>query len=128
VNFLLDTHVALWAIADSPKLSKKARDMIESPRSSIWISAASVWEISIKHSLGRGDIPVSGQDALRYFRGSGYRFLPVDPEHAAAVEDLPTHHHDPFDRILIAQALIEPMRLLTHDSMMARYSDTVIEV
>lgn len=128
MNFLLDTHVALWAIADSPKLSKKARDMIESPRSSIWISAASVWEISIKHSLGRGDIPVSGQDALRYFRGSGYRFLPVDPEHAAAVEDLPTHHHDPFDRILIAQALIEPMRLLTHDSMMARYSDTVIEV
>ncbi len=128
MNFLLDTHVALWAIADSPKLSKKARDMIESPRSSIWISAASVWEISIKHSLGRGDIPVSGQDALRYFRASGYRFLPVDPEHAAAVEDLPTHHHDPFDRILIAQALTEPMRLLTHDSMMARYSDTVIEV
>ena len=73
-------------------------------------------------------MPVAGQDALRYFRASGYRFLAVDPEHAAAVEDLPTHHHDPFDRILIVQAVTEPMRLLTHDSMMARYSDTVIEV
>ncbi|MES2772464.1 MAG: type II toxin-antitoxin system VapC family toxin, partial [Pseudomonadota bacterium] len=88
MNLLLDTHVALWAITDNPKLSKKAREMIESPKSSVWISAATVWEIAIKHSLGRGDMPVSSQDALRYFRDSGYRFLPVEPEHAAAVEDL----------------------------------------
>lgn len=128
MNLLLDTHVALWAITDSPKLPKKAREMIESPRTSIWISAATIWEIAIKHSLGRGDMPVSSQDALRYFQESGYRFLPIEPEHAAAVEDLAAHHADPFDRILVAQAIIEPMRLMTHDPIVARYSDTVIEV
>jgi PIN domain nuclease of toxin-antitoxin system len=128
LNLLLDTHVALWAITDSPKLPRKARELIESPKSSIWISAATVWEIAIKHSLGRGDMPVSSQDALRYFLESGYRFLPVEPEHAAAVEDLPDHHADPFDRILVAQAITEPMRLITHDPVVARYSDTIIEV
>jgi PIN domain nuclease of toxin-antitoxin system len=128
LNLLLDTHVALWAITDSPKLPKKAREMIESPKSSVWISAATVWEIAIKHSLGRGDMPVSSQDALRYFRESGYRFLSVEPEHAAAVEDLAAHHADPFDRILVAQALTEPMRLITHDPMVARYSDTIIKI
>lgn len=128
MNLLLDTHVALWAITDSPKLPKKAREMIESPKSSVWISAATVWEVAIKRSLGRGDMPVSSQDALRYFRESGYRFLPVEPEHAAAVEELPAHHADPFDRILVAQALVEPMRLITHDPMVARYSDTIIEI
>lgn len=73
-------------------------------------------------------MPVSGQDALRYFRESGYRFLPIESEHAASVEDLPAHHADPFDRILVAQALVEPMRLITHDPMVARYSDTIIEI
>lgn len=128
MNFLLDTHVALWAITDSPRLPKAAREMIESPKSSVWISAATVWEIAIKHSLGRGDMPVASEDALRYFRESGYLFLPVEPEHAVAVEGLPTHHADPFDRILIAQALVEPMRLITHDPMVARYSNTIIEI
>lgn len=128
MNLLLDTHVALWAITDSPKLSKKAREIIESPKSSVWISAATIWEIAIKHSLGRGDMPVSSQDALRYFRESGYRFLPVEPEHAAAVEELPAHHADPFDRILVAQALVEPMRMMTHDPLVARYSDTIFEI
>ncbi|ACH82830.1 MULTISPECIES: type II toxin-antitoxin system VapC family toxin [Acidithiobacillus] len=124
---MLDTHVALWAITDSPRLSKKAREMIELPKSSIWISAATIWEIAIKRSLGRGDMPVSSQEAMRYFGESGYRFLPIEPEHAAAVEDLPAHHADPFDRILVAQALVEPMRLITHDAMVACYSDTIIK-
>lgn len=128
MNILLDTHVALWAITDSPKLSKRTRELIESPKTSVWISAATVWEIAIKHSLGRGDMPVSSQDALRYFRQSGYRFLPVEPEHAAAIEDLAAHHADPFDRILVAQALTEPMRLITHDPVVARYSDTIIAI
>jgi len=128
LNLLLDTHVALWAIADSPKLPKGARDMIESPKSTVWISAATIWEIAIKYSLGRGDMPVSSQEALRYFRDSGYRFLSVEPEHAAAVEDLAAHHADPFDRILVAQALVEPMRLMTHDQMVALYSDTIIKI
>jgi PIN domain nuclease of toxin-antitoxin system len=128
VNLLLDTHVALWAIVDSPKLTEKARELIQSPKTAVWISAASVWEIAIKHALARGDMPVASQDAVRYFRESGYRFLAVEAEHAVAVEGLPAHHNDPFDRILVAQALIEPMRLMTHDALVARYSDTIIKV
>lgn len=128
MNLLLDTHVALWAIIDSPKLSTRARHLIESPRSALWISTASVWEIAIKHGLGRGDMPVAGHEAVRYFLQAGYRFLPVEAEHAVAVEELPSHHHDPFDRILVAQALVEPMRLVTHEPAVARYSDTIIEV
>lgn len=128
MNLLLDTHIALWAITDSPRLSPQARDLIQAARTTVWISTASVWEIAIKHALGRGDMPVSGKDAVRYFRESGYLFLPIDVDHALAVESLPAHHQDPFDRILIAQALIEPMRLLTHDPVVARYSDTIIEI
>jgi len=82
----------------------------------------------MKHALGRGDMPISGRDAVRFFRESGYRFLTIEAEHAMAVEELPPHHQDPFDRILVAQALIEPMRLVTHDQMVARYSDTIIEI
>lgn len=128
MNLLLDTQVALWAITDNPKLSQKARDLIQSPKTSVWVSVANIWEIAIKHALGRGDMPVSSQDALRYFQESDYRLLPVEAEHAVAVEELPIHHQDPFDRILVAQALVEPMRLMTHDSLVALYSDTIIKV
>lgn len=128
MNLLLDTHVALWAITDSPRLPTKARDVLVSPKTTIWVSAASIWEIAIKHALGRGDMPVSAQDALRYFQDSGYRMLSIEPEHAAAVAELPAHHADPFDRILVAQALVEPMRLMTHDTLVARYSDTIIAI
>jgi PIN domain nuclease of toxin-antitoxin system len=128
LNFLLDTHVALWAITDSPRLSARARELILAPRGVLWISAATVWEIAIKHSLGRGDMPVSGTDAVGYFRAAGYQFIAIEPEHAVAVEALPPHHQDPFDRLLVAQALTEPMRLLTHDATLARYSDTIVLV
>lgn len=128
MNLLLDTHVALWAITDSPRLPASARGLIASPRNTVWVSAASLWEIAIKHSLGRGDMPVSGEEALGYFRASGYRILPVEAEHAVAVAALPPHHQDPFDRLLVAQALAEPMRLMSHDAHIARYSDTVIAV
>lgn len=128
MNVLLDTHVALWAITDSPKLPQKARDLIQSPKTNVWISTASVWEIAIKHSLGRGDMPVSSQDAVHYFRESGYRFLAIEPEHAVAVEELAPHHQDPFDRILVAQALAEPMRLIARDPLVALYSDTIIKI
>ena len=128
MNLLLDTHVALWAITDNPKLPQKARELIQSPKTTVWISAASVWEIAIKHALGRGDMPVSSQDAVRYFSESGYNFLAVEAEHAVAIEGLATHHQDPFDRIIVAQAIFEPMRLITHDSMVALYSDTIIKI
>ncbi|HLA34000.1 MAG TPA: type II toxin-antitoxin system VapC family toxin [Rhodocyclaceae bacterium] len=128
MNLLLDTHVALWAITGHAKLTPAARELIETPRNTIWVSAVSLWEIAIKHALGRGDMPVSSQDALRYFRQAGYRILAMEPEHAVATESLPPHHHDPFDRLLIAQALTEPMRLMTHDETVARYSDAILLV
>jgi len=128
MRILLDTHIALWAVSDDSRLSLHARELIAAPRNLVWVSAVSIWEISIKHSLGRGDMPISGAQALEFFRQSGYRMLPVSPEHAAAVESLALHHQDPFDRLLVAQSLTEPLRLLTHDATVARYSDSVILV
>lgn len=128
MNLLLDTHVASWAITDSPKLSLAARDLIESPKSAVWISIASIWEIAIKHALRRGDMPVSSGDAIRYFRESGFRFLAIEAERASEIEKLAPIHHDPFDRMLVAQALFEPMRLITHDPLLASYSGSIIKV
>ena len=128
MRLLLDTHVALWAIADSPQLPAKARQLILDPGNEIFTSAASVWEISIKHSLGRGNMPISGEQAWEYFQAAGYLSLPITVEHAALVESLAAHHSDPFDRILLAQAIREPLHLLTHDSLLARYDAPVMIV
>jgi PIN domain nuclease of toxin-antitoxin system len=125
---LLDTHIALWALTDDARLSAGARALIEDPANQVAVSAASVWEIAIKHGLGRGDMPVSGAAALDWFRQAGYDLLPVTPDHAAAVEALPDHHRDPFDRLLIAQATSEPMRLITRDPLVALYGGAVIQV
>ncbi len=128
MNLLLDTHVALWAITDDSKLSVEARELITAPRSNVWVSAVSVWEISIKHALGLGDMPISGRDALAYFRQAGYHILAIEAEHTIAVESLASIHQDPFDRLLIAQAFVEPMRLITHDATVAKYSDAIMYI
>lgn len=128
MNLLLDTHVALWALTDSPKLPAAARALIADSRNTVWVSAVSVWEIAIKHSLKRTDMPISGVEALAHFRNAGYLLLDVSPDHAAAIESLAPHHADPFDRLLVAQALTEPLRLITHDTTVALYSDTIIAV
>jgi len=126
VRLLLDTHVALWAVTDSPRLSSRARTLMLAPENSLFVSAASVWEVSIKHRVAPTRMPISGRDALALFQRSNYFLLSVTAEHAAAVDDLPPHHTDPFDRMLVGQALQEPLRLLTADKFLARYSDTVI--
>lgn len=128
MNLLLDTHIALWAIADSPRLPQRARELILDAGNSVSVSAASVWEIAIKHALGRGDMPISGEQALEWFRASGYTLLPIEAQHAAAVGHLPEHHADPFDRLLVAQALTEPLRLLTHDRALEAYGEPVLRV
>jgi PIN domain nuclease of toxin-antitoxin system len=128
MRLLLDTHVALWAIADSPDMPAEARSRILDAENVIFVSAASIWEIAIKRSIGKRNMPISAREALRYFQESGFFILSVTAEHAAFVETLPSHHKDPFDRILVAQALLEPLRLLTHDYPMARYSDTIIPI
>lgn len=128
MRLLLDTHVALWAITDSPRLADHARSLILDPLNSIHISTASVWEIAIKHMLGKGDMPVSGTQAAAHFQAAGYIELPITNAHVALLETLPPHHADPFDRLLIAQALAEPLRLLTHDATLKLYSDSIIMV
>ncbi len=129
MNLLLDTHVALWAITGDARLPDAIAAMIGDARNEVFISAASIWEIALKHGLARGgpnDMPLSGAQALTYFDEAGYRMLPITPDHAAAIETLPPLHGDPFDRLLIAQALTEPLRLLTHDSRIAAYGEPVM--
>jgi PIN domain nuclease of toxin-antitoxin system len=131
VRRLLDTHIALWAITDDPRLPAQARALIADADNDVLVSAASIWEIAIKHALARGgpnDMPISGSQALKHFQAAGYETLPVTAAHAAAVDRLAPKHSDPFDRLLVAQALTEPLRLLTHDAHVARYGDTVILV
>ena len=129
MNLLLDTHIAIWAITEDPRLTRKARDLIEDSDNRITVSSASIWEISIKRPLGRSardNVPFSSADALAYFRAAEFDILDVSAAHAVAVEALPSLHADPFDRILVAQALTEPLRLLTRDPKVAAYSDTII--
>jgi PIN domain nuclease of toxin-antitoxin system len=131
MRLLLDTHIALWAAIDDKRLTASARELIKDPDNDVFVSAASVWEIAIKHALGRrgaGTMPISGSAALRHFRVSGYQMVDISPADAAAVDTLPPLHADPFDRLLIAQALTAPFRLLTHDAKVARYNASIIAV
>lgn len=125
MNLLLDTHIALWAIVGDSRLSSEARALIGDPANSIYFSAASVWEIAIKHAIAKKDMPVSGAEAARLFFESGYIELPVKAMHAAATERLPPLHADPFDRILVAQAHSEPLVLLTRDVKVLAYGGNI---
>lgn len=131
MRLLLDTHIALWAIADSPRLSARARELIDDDGNQVAVSAASIWEIAIKHALARGsdnDMPISGEEAVAYFREAGFELLNISPLQAALIESLPALHADPFDRMLVAQALDTPLRLITHDARVSAYSDQIILV
>ncbi|MEQ1484398.1 type II toxin-antitoxin system VapC family toxin [Methyloglobulus sp.] len=128
MRLLLDTQIALWGLTNDRRLTSKAQKLILEPENDIFISVASLWEISIKYSLGRGDMPVSGSRAYELFMAAGYQILVIQAAHTIAVESLPTIHNDPFDRMLVAQALSEPMRLVTHDRVVAGYNDSIIFV
>lgn len=130
MSLLLDTHVALWAVIDDPRLSAAARRRLQASGGGVWISAASIWEIAIKFALQcRIDpLPFSAAEAIGHFRDAGFRLLDIRPEHAAAVELLPELHADPFDRLLIAQARSEPLILLTGDEQIAAYGQGVMKV
>ena len=131
MRLLLDTHVAVWVILDSPRLTRRARAVIADPTAEVHVSAVSLWEIAIKHALNRSGpnaMPISATEARAWFEESNFRSLPITDAHAVAVETLPPHHADPFDRLLIAQAITEPMRLLTHDAAMTAYGELVVAV
>jgi len=128
MQLLLDTHIALWAIVEDARLPYSAKNLIADPANLIWVSTVSIWEIAIKHRLARGDMPISSQEALKYFKESGYKILPIQPEHAILTESLPAIHQDPFDRLLVAQAQHEPMHLITHDGLLKEYGEMVMVV
>ena len=128
MRLLLDTHVALWAIRDDPKLSARARELIANLDNPVFVSVVSLWEIAIKYALRRGranDMPISASEAVKDFDRAGYDLLPVTPSHALAVAALPPARTDPFDRMLVAQARTEPLRLLTSDAAVAAYGEGI---
>ena len=128
MRLLLDTQIMLWALTGSARLGAAARGLIANPANDIYVSTASIWEIAIKHALGRGDMPVSGARAAELCAQAGYRELPVAWRHAVAADTLPRLHADPFDRILVAQATAEPMRLLSRDPVVVGYGAMAMAV
>jgi PIN domain nuclease of toxin-antitoxin system len=122
MKLLLDTHVLLWAAGGSGRLPSSVRAEIDSPENEPIVSAASLWEITIKRSLGRPDFQVDPRLLRRGLLDAGYAELPVTGDHAIAVDGLPLLHKDPFDRLLVAQSLVEGITLLTADDLVAQYS------
>jgi PIN domain nuclease of toxin-antitoxin system len=124
MNLLLDTHVVLWWLDDNPTLSKRGRDLISDERNLIFLSAVVVWEIRIKQALGKLKIPRNFRKVLD---DQAFEILDITLEHAYAIGDLPQHHRDPFDRMLIAQAKVEGLTILTRDDRFKKYKIPYIE-
>jgi PIN domain nuclease of toxin-antitoxin system len=118
MNLLLDTHVLLWWLDDNPTLSKRARDIISDGRNLAFVSAVVIWEIRIKQALGKLKIPKNFRKVLDE---QPFEFLDITVEHAHAVGDLPLHHRDPFDRMLIAQAKVKNLTIITRDIRFKKY-------
>ncbi len=125
MRVLLDTHILLWALTDDPRLSSNAQTLIEEA-AEIYVSAATFWEMAIKVGLGKLNIDLG--KARELCLESGIVELPITTEHAVAVKDLERHHRDPFDRLIVAVALNEPMRLVTADPQVAQYTPLAVLV
>ena len=121
MSILLDTHVLLWAAGDPKRLPMEALDVLGDPDTELVFSAASIWEVVIKNSLGRSDFRIEPQKLRSGLIEYGYDELEINSEHALAVGHLPPIHRDPFDRILLAQSVVESITLYTMDPMLARY-------
>ena len=128
MKLLLDTYVLLWAAGKPEKLSRKARKLLEDPQNTLVFSAASLWEIAIKQTIGRDDFRVDARLLRRGLMDNGYQELQVTGAHALAVESLPPLHKDPFDRMLLAQAQVEAMTLVTVDIIVAKYPVAIEKV
>lgn len=131
-EILLDTHIILWAILKDKRLTNKISDYLLNPDNSIYYSIASMWEVQIKHSLGK--LPISGKEFMHFCEMSGYHKLPVDDIHVMELESLKRDesappHTDPFDRIMLSQAIAEGFTFLTHDPLFRGYNERcVVEV
>jgi PIN domain nuclease of toxin-antitoxin system len=128
VKLLLDTHLLLWAAGNPNRLSAIARTLIEEPENELFFSAVSLWEIAIKCGLGRSDFQIDPRVLRRGLLDNGYSELPIISEHALAIDGLPPIHKDPFDRMLVAQATVEGITLLTADQLISQYPGPVRKV
>lgn len=126
MKLLLDTHALLWFTTGDKQLSAKARRQMESSDAELLISAASVWELAIKQSMGRIELPGTPAAYIAEQLASGYGMLAITWRHAAAVAELPWHHRDPFDRLLVAQALVEQLPLVTGDPALRAYGVPIV--
>ena len=125
MRVLLDTHLLLWAMARSRRLPKEARSLILDAENEVFYSAASIWEVAIKSELRRRDFKADATRLVRALADGGFSELPVTAAHAMRVTGLPAVHRDPFDRLLVAQSLAEPMTLLTNDAILVGYGPLV---
>ncbi len=125
MKLLLDTHLLLWAAAVPHRISSPGRKLIENPENELLFSAASVWEVTIKRGLGRSDFQTDPRLLRRALLDNDYSELPISSDHVVAIDSLPPIHKDPFDRLLIAQATVEGITLLTSDTVVAQYPGPV---
>lgn len=128
MKLLLDTHVLIWAAGYPERISPAGRDLIADTANELLFSAASLWEIAIKSQLGREDFTVDARLLRRGLLDNGYGELPILSEHAVAIEGLPPIHKDPFDRLLIAQSMVEGITLLTADDLVSRYPGPIRKI
>jgi PIN domain nuclease of toxin-antitoxin system len=128
MKLLLDTHLLLWAAGTPDRLPAGARSLLEDPQNEPIFSSASLWEVAIKQSLGRADFRVDARLLRRGLLDNGYGELQITSEHAVALDSLPPIHKDPFDRILIAQSMVEGITLLTADPLVAQYPAPIRKV
>lgn len=128
MKLLLDTQVLLWAAGNSKRLTASARKLLNDPGNDLWFSAVSLWEITIKKSLGREDFRVEPRVLRRGLLDNGYTELAITSQHAVSVEGLPDIHRDPFDRLLLAQALSEGITLVTADALLATYPGPIRKI
>lgn len=128
MNFLVDTHLLVWLSMVSSKLSLQAREILEDPQNTIYFSAISILEVAIKQQLGKPDFDADAHVLRRALHEFGFRELVVNSTHAAQVSALPLIHRDPFDRLLVAQAIIEGFTLLTVDREIARYPGPILKI
>lgn len=128
MRVLVDTHILLWWLTDDPRLTSQARKLLETGKAQLWVSTVTAWELAIKLALGKLTLHISLADLYRVLRGMGFRILTVRWSHAAAVQTLSPHHSDPFDRLLVAQAQMHNLAILTHDRSLSAYPVPVLLV
>ena len=128
MKYLVDTHLLIWAVANTHMLSSVAKSILSDATSEFFFSVASIWEIALKCAKHPDDMPLSAADARREFIAAGFKELTIDSDAAVAISALPSIHGDPFDRLLIAQSRVSGLKFLTHDHLIAPYGGNVVMV